>query len=111
MMKRIFALVVFALFFVQAKSQMYIIAYEYWCDTSYQSREVVSIPPVDQYDLDTTLGFPGVSKGLHLLNIRFQQNNFFWSNTISEYFYKTGEGTTPTGMISAYRYWVEGLDS
>src|SRR5262245_60451079 len=98
----------FLLFFLvhSSRGQSYIIGYEYWCDTSYTNRVYVSIAPQENFELDTLLGFPGVPKGLHQFHIRFQQINFFWSQTISGYFFKTGEGVIPTGAISAYRYWV-----
>ena len=110
-MKRLLTLLFFLFFYTATKSQSYIIAYEYWCDTAYSSRVLVSVPPQQLFVLDTLLEFPGVSKGLHLLNIRFQQNNFFWSHTVYQYFYKTGEAPSVPGNITAYRYWVEGIDS
>lgn len=110
-MKKLITSLLFIFHFFNANSQTYIIGYEYWCDTAYDSRIYVSTGPYQQLSVDTMLGFPGLEKGLHLLNIRFQQTNDFWSQTISEYFFKTGEGPLSEGRISAYRYWVEGVDT
>src|SRR4051812_6871038 len=110
-MKRIFTFLFFIFLYLNIHAQSYIIGYEYWCDTSYSSRWSVSTMPQAQLALDTLLPFPGLSKGLHLLNIRFQQNNFYWSPVISKYFFKTGEGMATNGKVTASRYWVEGKDS
>jgi PKD repeat protein len=110
-MKKILPVIYLLLLSASVHGQSYIIGYEYWCDTSYSSRTYVAVPPQQQFTLDALIGFPGTAKGLHLLNIRFQQTNFYWSNTISEYFIKTGEGDSALGKIKAYRYWVDGIDS
>src|SRR4051812_14924013 len=110
-MKNIISAILFLFISVKAHSQAYIIGYEYWCDTAITNRTYVSIPPQQEFTLDTLIGFAGIPKGLHMLNIRFQQDNFFWGNTITEYFYKTGEGDSAKGNINAFRYWVDGIDS
>jgi PKD repeat protein len=89
----------------------YIIGYEYWYDTVYSAHHYVPVILQQQLSLDTSLGFPGIEKGLHIFHIRFQQSNGFWSQTMSEYFYKTGESNNSPGKISSYRYWVEGKDT
>ncbi len=110
-MKKLLTSLLFLFLFGTSYSQTYLVGYEYWCDTDYASRVYVSTSPQTQMILDTALGFAGVSKGLHTFNIRFQQTNYFWSQTISEYFYKTGEGPTSDGKISSYRFWVKDRDS
>src|SRR4051812_47619472 len=106
-MKKLFAsLSLLFMIFHASGQQQYIVGYEYWCDTSYSTRVYVPITPEITFTLDTMLGFPGVEKGMHTMNIRFQQINLFWSQTISSYFYKTGEGPSSIGKIKAYRYWV-----
>ncbi len=95
----------------QSWSQNYVTAYQYWCDTNFTSHELVSVIPTRQLELNTTLDFPYAGKGLHMYNIRFFQSNSYWSQTVSGYFYKTGDTTISQGLIDAYRYWVEGIDT
>jgi PKD repeat protein len=110
-MKKVFPFILFLFISIESRSQAYIIGYEYWCDTAISARVYVPVPPQQEFTLDTLIGFPGLPKGLHMLNIRFQQNNFYWSNAVTEYFFKTGEGNSANGNINAFRYWVDGLDS
>lgn len=50
-----------------------------------------------------------LSNGLHLLNIRFKDNNNQWSSTISQFFYKaTAPGATPGNTMTAFQYWLNG---
>ena len=110
-MKHAFSLIFIIFFSIPVSAQNYIVATDYWFDNDYSNHVLQSVFPQKQLTLLNSVATDGLSRGLHSINIRFQQSNLFWSQTVSNYFYKTGDSSSLSAAINGYRYWVEGSDS
>jgi PKD repeat protein len=110
-MKKLLRILVILLIFNSASAQNYITGLEYWFDTTYSAKIYQSVIPQHQFNYSSSINTTGLAKGLHTFHIRFKQTNGFWSQTVSGYFFKTGEDTSSIPKINAYRYWVAGKDS
>lgn len=83
-----------------------IIAYQYWFDHNYSSAETTVNQGNTNYNFATDISTTGLSDGLHVIHIRFKDNTYLWSETLSQFFYKAPATGSP-GSISAYQYWFD----
>jgi PKD repeat protein/pimeloyl-ACP methyl ester carboxylesterase len=83
-----------------------IIGYEYWFDQSYPP-VFVSVSPVEELSLQLDLPTTGLAEGLHILHIRFQDENGNWSSVVSQFFVKLPPALSGAPQIVAYQYWFD----
>lgn len=81
-----------------------LIAYEYWFNDEYPSRQVVAISPSDRQQLTAGLQASILPDGVNVLNIRYKDENNRYSSTLSKMFVKS-ESALVNNKIAAYRYW------
>jgi len=84
-----------------------IVAYEYWYDDNYASKNLQPIIPQQTFNLNTSFNTIGLALGLHSYHIRFFDHNDQWSSVISQFFIKQPP-TLPGGKnIISYEYWID----
>ena len=87
-----------------------ITGYEYWVDSDYAGKTTGTTSATGVFHFDQNLDFAGVSAGLHVLHIRFQDDCGQWSSVVSSFFQKLPESTPTTPLdcqITGYEYWVD----
>lgn len=107
-MKQLYQLIL--LLFAYSSSilaQEKIVAYEYWLNNDYTSKQATQITPVQTFNWQTTIPCQNLDVGLHTLNVRFKDNNGHWSSTVSSYFYKTEELLADNKIVQL-EYWLNG---
>lgn len=104
---RSFIFVVLMMLATAGQSQNKIRQYEYWFDGNYAGRQQKAITPAVHYFLDTGFSASSLSAGLHSFHLRFKDDSTKYSNTISQYFYNKGAGTSATALITAFQYWFD----
>lgn len=83
-----------------------IVAYQYWFDQNYSTTVTALTPGNTSYNFVNDIGTTGLLTGLHVIHIRFKDNTSRWSETLSQFFYKSPAAGTP-GSINAYQYWFD----
>jgi len=96
------SILIFYCFYINAQNQ--IESYQYWFDNDYSSQIFTPITPTAYLEMNTAIPVGGLTDGLHIFNIRFQDENELWSSTSSDFFYFTDLTDT---NISAYQYWFD----
>ena len=88
-------------------AQTEIIEYEYWFDNDYAASQKFSVANQQSFLLSDKLNASSVSDGLHVLSIRFRDNQGLWSSAISQFFYKIPVKEVSDNKIVAYKYWFD----
>ncbi len=97
-------------FFLQSFGQYKINSYEYWFDNNYAGKTSVPITPVSKLNLSADIPTTSLNPGLHIFNIRFNQNDSIYSTystTLSRFFQKLPSSSALTNEIIAYEYWFD----
>ncbi|MCT4648047.1 MAG: hypothetical protein N4A74_23865 [Carboxylicivirga sp.] len=83
-----------------------ITGYEYWIDDDANiSKQSVTGAP--QYNFDQLIDLSALKDGLHVFNIRFEDNKGQWSSLLSRFFYKNPVATSENSNIVSYEYWLD----
>lgn len=77
--------------------------YEYWFDDNYASKITTSVTSGQTYVLTSSLNTSAVVYGFHKLNFRAKDNTGKWSPTISEFFFKSTDGSE----MNTAEYWID----
>lgn len=85
-----------------------IVGYEYWYDTAYANATFINTTPVYDLQLNTNLQAQSLSSGMHILNIRFIDNNDKWSSVLSSFIIKYPNSISQSKNINGYEYWFDG---
>jgi hypothetical protein len=83
-----------------------ITGYQYWFDGDYANALTQPIIAATNYTLANDLATAGLLNGIHVLQVRFKDNNNRWSETMSTFFYKASL-TGSTNNITAFQYWFD----
>lgn len=83
-----------------------ICAYQYWFDNDFAGAVTENITPVAQTHISAAIPTDIIFNGLHVLNIRFKQENGLWSSPLSSYFFKMPESNAAQNLITEYQYWL-----
>lgn len=107
-MKTIRFIILFMLGVLQAGAQPKIKSYEYWFDHDVMSKVVISITPVSIFQLNAVIPTTGLPGGLHVFNVRFEDDSSAYSQVASSFFFKQyqGGGGAQNDMV-AYEYWFD----
>lgn len=81
--------------------------YEYWFDGNYTDRITQSVDPVAEYELNDGISTALLENGIHTFQIRFRDDNLYFSSVISQYFYKYSTDELSSDSIIAYEYWFD----
>jgi len=83
-------------------------AWQYWFNSDFASAQLTAITPAASFQLSEPIPAAALPAGLHLLNLRFRDATNKWSSTVSQFFYKTMEATTPgANQVNAWQYWFD----
>lgn len=82
-------------------------AYQYWFDGQYSQAQTVAISPTEQIQFSAALPAANLSKGLHILHLRFRDKNNQWSSTESRFVYTTNGAAVINNGISRMQYWFD----
>ncbi len=104
-MKKFKILFIFIISGIWAQAQTSLESYEYWFNNAYDNVQTVGVSPVAQHSLSASLDVSALSDGINVLNIRYKDENGFYSSTLSKVFYKNTELFTPDKKLVAYEYW------
>lgn len=88
-----------------------IVAYEYWIDQDYQNKVYQNTPVQANEHVIAALPFSSISGGVHVLHVRFKDDQGSWSATISQYFQKPSFESSNSNFITGYRYWIDSVYS
>jgi hypothetical protein len=78
---------------------------EFWFDSAYTQKQVVSIPKNEQLIIsEANLNALSLKNGMHQLNIRYKPLGGTWSTVQSEMLFKRGNDIKPNLEISSYNY-------
>ena len=105
-MRKVLIFLAFTLFYYHSSRAQNITGYEYWID-DYANVNTQSITSVPQYTFDESIDLSVLDEGLHMFNIRFEDENGSWSSLISKFFYKTPSNVSGVINIVSYEYWLD----
>lgn len=88
-----------------------IVAYEYWVDHDYQNKVFQNTSIQANEHLMVPLSFSSLAGGIHVIHVRFKDDQGTWSSTISQYFQKPSSLSSNTNFVTGYRYWVDSVYS
>jgi hypothetical protein len=81
-------------------------AYQYWFNQSQGTSVTENISQTATYSLQSLISATSLPDGLHLFNLRFNDNRGVWSPVVSHFFYKAPTLPSPgTNLIKSYQYW------
>ena len=83
-----------------------IISYQYWFDDVFNNAITQPLPAAATYSLNSLFSTTNLLSGIHILQVRFKDNNNKWSETLSHFFYKAPISAI-TNNITAYQYWFD----
>lgn len=82
--------------------------YEYWYDTSYSNKQIVTVTNTEDFTLtNQLLGATALANGYHQFNFRFKNNTSFWSAVQSSSFFKQGNASIAENQVVQYEYWYD----
>ncbi len=86
-----------------------IVACQYWFDNDYSGAITRQTGPAEQVQTAITVAVGALSKGAHILNMRFRDEGNSWSVTSSQLFVNRGGNGASGGnnVVTAYRYWID----
>lgn len=84
-----------------------LISWQYWFDNNIETATTTDFTSANSYDLSTSVDMSNLSSGMHILNIRFKDDQNKWSSPISKFFYfKESNMNLPNSMV-AIQYWLD----
>lgn len=84
-----------------------IVEWEYWFDTDYSSAVNSNITPTSIEQLNTAIDGSLLLNGLHVLNVRFKDENNAWSSVLSKFVTKTPNNLVVSNDITNWEYWFD----
>lgn len=82
--------------------------YQYWFDQSFEGAISEAISPATQVQLSAAIPVSSLSKGLHMLNIRFRDTRMQWSGTLSQFVYVVPDGMAGgNNLMKKMQYWYD----
>jgi len=100
--------IIFCLIPLTALTQNTIESYQYWFNSDNEnmiSGLTGQDPGVPVYSFSTSIGSDGLPDGLHVLNMRFRDNEARWSPVLSRFFYKMPPAAATDVTIDRVSYW------
>ncbi|MBP7497632.1 MAG: T9SS type A sorting domain-containing protein [Bacteroidales bacterium] len=83
-------------------------AYQYWFDSDIANAITVNTTTTTRfYSLNLSFDASILTKGIHIINIRFKDSGGYWSQTQSNFFENRGSSASIINVIKAYRYWFD----
>ena len=86
---------------------IFITAYEYWFDESYDLKVIGATDSLDYNHLITQIPTDELEIGLHSFNMRYKDNTEQWSSVISQLFYKQPLQLEGGSTLIAFEYWFD----
>ncbi len=80
---------------------------EYCFDNDYTSVQSLPVSLVENYTFNANLDVSTLSEGLHVVHVRFLDNQGHWSLVKSSFFRKTSEKTPQNALIEGFEYWFD----
>ena len=90
-----------------ASANKNIVAYEYWFDNNYNSKNYQTVSSQISIQLMDNLDASAITSGLHVFHIRFKDDGGAWSVVTSQFFQKVSSSSSTTKLIVAYEYWFD----
>lgn len=88
-----------------------IVTWEYWFDTDYANIITQSTTNSPVVNINSLIFGGALSNGLHVLNLRFKDENNSYSSVLSKFVIKTPITSSTPDLITSYRYWINDGDS
>jgi len=82
-----------------------ICSYQYWFDNDFAGAVTENITAVAHAHISAALPTNLLNNGIHVVHIRFKQENGLWSSPLSSYFFKMPESNAAQNLITEYQYW------
>ncbi|NLA23464.1 MAG: hypothetical protein GX879_00705, partial [Bacteroidales bacterium] len=93
---------------IETGDQAHITQYEYWINDDYENAIRLNTESQEIIQLDELISMNDYNQGLYRLNIRFEDNNGYWSSVLTQVFYKNAvEALIIDSKITDYRYWFD----
>ncbi|MGD9929850.1 MAG: T9SS type A sorting domain-containing protein [Mangrovibacterium sp.] len=92
-------------FWFSAPAQNKLNGYEYWFNNNYAAREIVSIVPSSEHLLSQDMDVATLPDGVNLFNIRYKNEEGFYSTTLSKLFYKAPPVPAEGNKLVGYEFW------
>ncbi|MBS2099934.1 LamG-like jellyroll fold domain-containing protein [Carboxylicivirga linearis] len=84
-----------------------LISWQYWFDNNIETATTTDFTSTNSYDLSTSIDISNLATGMHILNIRFKDDQNKWSSPVSKFFYlKESNPDLPNSMV-AIQYWLD----
>ncbi len=100
-----FTLILFLFVASTLSAQNKLSAYEYWFNNDYANAQVVNFTPATQHELNTPIDASTLNDGVNVFNIRYIDENNYYSSTLSKIFYKNTQTAFTNKKLVAYEYW------
>ena len=88
-----------------APAQNKLSGYEYWFNNNFAAREIVSISPSTMHENSQSMDVAMLPDGVNLFNIRYKNEEGFYSTTLSKLFYKAPLTPAEGNKLVSYEYW------
>ncbi|MCB2220224.1 MAG: PKD domain-containing protein [Bacteroidetes bacterium] len=82
-----------------------LVEYEYWFNNDYGNKQVVPITPAPNHQLNAEIDASDLSDGVNVFNIRYRDENYVFSSTLSRVFYKNTEVTLSDKNLVGFEWW------
>lgn len=90
---------------VPSSSTTNITEFQYWFDGDGANAVTQNVSAIQEYTFAPDINAGNLLTGIHVLQVRFKDNNNRWSETVSYFFYKPG--VSGSNNIIAYQYWFD----
>lgn len=85
-----------------------IVEFEYWFDDDYVNKILAPASNMSSFSINTNEDVSSLSDGLHVINIRFKDEENNWSSIASDFFYKIPTNNLITNpKIVEFEYWFD----
>lgn len=85
-----------------------ITSWQYWFDNDTNSITTTTVSPTSPLDLTVNIPANNIIPGVHRLNIRFRDQQGFWSSVKSQIFYRLPDtSSVPTSQVDNFKYWFD----
>ena len=84
-----------------------IMGLEYWFDDDYANKETSTFPPSSLLNLDEMLDVSSLAEGLHIVNVRLQDESGRWNAPACYYFTNYAEENVVLHQITELEYWFD----
>lgn len=80
-------------------------AYQFWFDNDFANASTINIGGASDLSVNTFLNGSTLNNGLHVLHIRFKDQQGQWSEVESRFFIKQPISGTPSSQLVRYEFW------